>query len=74
MIEVSLSHSDIPYSVGRLFMSDQPYAETLYLRSRNTQEREGERLMPPAGFEPAIATSERQHAHVSDRAATENPA
>jgi hypothetical protein len=40
----------------------------LYLSTHNTNKRQTS--MPPAGFEPAIPSSERQHTHTLDRAAT----
>jgi len=40
MMEASLSHSDMPYSIGCPSMSDQPYAKTLHLRSHNTHKRD----------------------------------
>jgi hypothetical protein len=68
IIEASRSHSDTPRSVGRLWTSDQPdggtstWQHTMLTRHRQTS-------MPPAGFEPAIAASERPQNHL-DRAAT----
>ena len=40
----------------------------LYLKTHNTHKRHTS--MSPAGFEPAIPTSERQHTRALDRAAT----
>jgi len=40
----------------------------LYLTTHNTHNRQTS--MPPAGFEPAIPSSERPHTHALDRAAT----
>ena len=44
-------------SVGLLWTSDRPFAETLYLTTHNTDNRQTS--MPPAGFGPAIPASER---------------
>jgi len=37
----------------------------------NTHTHTRQTSMPPAGFEPAIAASDRTHSHALDRAATE---
>jgi hypothetical protein len=39
IIEASRSHSDTPHSVGLLWTSDQPHAETLLDNTRHSQER-----------------------------------
>jgi hypothetical protein len=65
--QASRSHSDTPYSVGLLWTSDQPDAETWQV---TTHTRERETSMLPAGFEPAIPISERLQNQAVDRAAT----
>jgi len=52
-----------PHSVGFLWTSDQPEAET----SDNTQHSQ-ETFMPLAGFEPTIPASERPQTHDLDSA------
>ena len=52
--------TDTPHSVGLLWTTDQPDAET----SDNTQSFNRQTAMPPVGFEPAIPTSEQQKTHV----------
>ena len=64
IIEASLSHSDTPYAVGLLWMSDQPNAETKH----STHKRQTD-IHDPAGFEPTIPVSERPQTHALDRAA-----
>ena len=68
IIEASRPHSDTSHSVGLLWTSDQPDAETSYLETHNTHKRKTS--MPPAGFEPEIPTSERPQTHTLDRVAT----
>jgi hypothetical protein len=65
--EVSKSQSDTPQSVGLLWTSDQPVAET-YLTAHNTQKRQASMLL--ARFEAAIPSNERQQTHVVDLAVT----
>ena len=48
IVEPLRSHSNTSHSVGLLWKSDQPEAETTH----NTHKRKTS--MPPAGFEPAI--------------------
>ena len=69
IIEASRSLSDTPQSVGLLWTSGQPAAETSYLTTYNTQQRQNS-ISPPVGFEPAIPASERPQTHALDRAAT----
>jgi len=57
IIEASRSHSDAPHSVGLLWTSDQPDAET------STWQHSQQTSMPPAGFEPTIPASERPRTH-----------
>jgi hypothetical protein len=64
IIETSQSHSDTPHSVGLLWTSDQPVAETLL----NTHKRQPS--MTPARFELAVSGSEGQQTNILDRSAT----
>ena len=64
--DFSRSHSDTPQSVGLLWTSDQPVAET-YLTRHNTHNRHP---CPPVGFEPTISAAQRPQAYALDRAAT----
>jgi len=67
IIEASRSHSDTPNSVGILWTSDQPDAETsTWQHTTLTKET---CMLPLAGFEPAIPESERQQTLALDRAA-----
>ena len=56
-----------PQSVGLLWTSDQPEAETCTRQARSTYERQSS--MPPAVFEPAPPASQRQQTHTLDRPA-----
>jgi hypothetical protein len=47
-VQASRTHSDTPHLAGLLWTSDQPDAETLYLRTHNTHKRQTS--MPPAVF------------------------
>jgi len=47
-------------------MSDQPVADTLYLTTHNTHNRQTS--MPPVGFEPTISAAERPQTYALDRA------
>ena len=69
LCEVPRSHSDIPHSVGLLWTSDRPLAESSTWQHA-TIRREKKTYMPPAGFEPAISASERPKTHPLDWAAT----
>ena len=65
ILEVSRSHSlDAPQSVGLLWMSDHPVAETTH----NTNNRQTS--IPSAGFEPTISVGERPQTYALERAAT----
>jgi len=64
-IEASRSHSDTLHSVGLFCTSDQPDAETSTWH--NTQQTS----KLPAGFEPAIPTSEWPQTQPLDGAVTE---
>ena len=57
IVEASRSHSGTPQSIGLLWTSDQPDAETSTWQ-HTTLTKEG-LPFPPAGFEPAIPSSER---------------
>jgi hypothetical protein len=62
---VSWSHT-IRHTVGLLWTSDQPFAETsTYTRQHNRQTS-----MPPAWFEPATQATKRPQIYALDRAAT----
>ena len=57
-----------PHSEGLFWTSDQTDAEaSTWQQTILTRDRHS---MPPAGFEPAIPTSERQQTHVLDHAAS----
>jgi len=60
------SHSDTIHSVGLLWMSDQPVAETS-TREHNTHKRQA--IMPPAGYEPTVLASGRPQTQALNRAA-----
>jgi hypothetical protein len=66
-MEASRSHSDTPHSVGLLWTSDQPDAETSTW-PHNTHKRQTS--MRRAGFEPTIPARKRSQAHPLDGAAT----
>jgi hypothetical protein len=63
-----LDHTQTPHSVGLLWTSDQPDAETSNWQHTNTHKRQTS--MPPVGFEPAIPESARSNAHALNSAAT----
>jgi hypothetical protein len=67
-VEASRSHSDTAHSVGLLWTSDQPDAETSALTAHNNYKRQTS--MPPAGFEPKTPASDRAPSYALDRAAT----
>jgi len=63
--EVARSHSDTPHSVGLLWTSDHPVADTsTWQHTTLTTER------PRVGFEPTISAGERPQTHALDRAVT----
>jgi hypothetical protein len=68
-VKASRSLSDTPHSVGILWMSDQPHAETSFNLSQHTIHKTQTSMTPP-GLEPAIPASERLLTHALDRAAT----
>ena len=55
-----ITHNDTPQSVGLLWTSDQPVAET----------STWQHTTPPAGFEPTVSAGERPQTYALDRAAT----
>jgi len=55
MVEASISHSDTPHSVGLLWTTDQPDAETSTWQHTTLNNRQTS--MPHAGFEPVIPAS-----------------
>jgi hypothetical protein len=65
--EVSRSHYDAPQSVALLWTSDQIFAETLYLTTHNTHNRQTS--VPPVGFEPSTPAGDRLQTAL-DRATT----
>jgi hypothetical protein len=68
IVEASGTHSNTLHSVGLLWTSDQPDAETAtYTTHKHSQKT----FMPPAEFEPVIPGSKRPQTHTLDRAAIE---
>ena len=65
IIESTRSHSDTPQSVGLLWTSDQPDADTSTHITHNRQT-----YMPLAGIESVIPATERTQTRYLDRAAT----
>jgi hypothetical protein len=64
-IQASRTHSDTPHSVGLLYTSDPPHAETsAWLHTTLTRD-----IHAPAEFEPAIPAGEQPQTHALDRAA-----
>ena len=63
--EVSRSHSDTSYSAVFLWQSDTVLSRDFYLTTHNTHKRQ--RVMLPAGFEPAFPASERPQACTIER-------
>jgi len=68
IIQTLRSHSDTPQSVGLVWTSDQPEAETSIWQN-NTRKRQTS--MHPMGFETTILASEWPQTHVLDSAVTE---
>ena len=58
LYEVLRSHSDTSHSVGLLWMSEQPHAETS-TSQHTTLTTDRPPCPPPEGFEPTIPASER---------------
>jgi hypothetical protein len=68
IIQASQSHSDTPQSVGLLWTSDQPYAETsTWQHTTHTRDR---LPRPPTGFETAVPASKWSQTHASNLVAT----
>ena len=67
-LRLSRSNSDTSKSVGLLWASDQPVAQTS--TRQHTTITTDRHPCPPVGFEPAIPASERPQIHALDRAAT----
>jgi hypothetical protein len=64
--EITLN--DTPQSVGLLWTSDRPVAETSTWQTHNINNKQTS--MPSAGFEPTIPAGERLQTHSLDRSAT----
>ena len=60
------THNDAPQSVGLLWTSDQPVAETSTWQHTHTHNRQTS--MHPVGFEPTISAGERPQTYALDRA------
>jgi hypothetical protein len=60
-------HTDTPHSVGLLWTSDQPNAETSTWRHTTLKRRTS---VPQAGFEPAIPAREQPQTQALDHATT----
>jgi len=63
-----ITHNDAPQTAGLLSVSDHLVAETSYLTTHNTHNRQTSIF--PAGFEPTISAGERPQTYALDRAAT----
>ena len=63
-----ITHNDAPQSVGLLWTSDRPVAETSTWQ--HTTLTTNRHPCPPVGFEPTISARERPQTYGSDRAAT----
>jgi hypothetical protein len=57
IVKASRSHSETSHSIGLLWTSDQPDADTANYTTYNTHKRQTSIF--PAGFEPAAPASER---------------
>jgi hypothetical protein len=70
VLGASRSHSitHTPHSVGLLWTSDQPDAETSTYTTHSTHKTQTPILL--AGFEPTIPANDRPQTHALDRAAT----
>jgi len=68
VIDASLSHPDTSHSVGLLWTSDHPDAETSICTTYNIHKRQIS--MPPVEFETVIPASERPQTHALNHAAT----
>jgi len=67
IIEASRSHLQTPHSIGLLWTSDQPVAETSIWQHTTLSTDRQPCLLP--GFEPTIPKSEWTQTHALDRAA-----
>jgi hypothetical protein len=67
-VEISWSHSLTPHSVGLLWRSDRPDAETSTYTTQTLYKRQTS--MTPMGFEPTMSASKRPQTHALDCAAT----
>jgi hypothetical protein len=67
IFEASRSHSGTPHSVGFLWTSDEPEAETLPENTQHSQETD---VHVSAGFEPAIPANKRPQTDTLDYAGT----
>jgi hypothetical protein len=65
IIEASQSHSGTPQSVGLVWASNQPDAETSTSATHNSHNRQTS--MPPAGLAYTIPANERQQKHALHR-------
>jgi hypothetical protein len=61
------SHSDTHQSVGLLWTTDRPVAETSTWQHKHSQETN---ITPPVGFEPTIPAIARLQTYALDRAVT----
>jgi hypothetical protein len=67
IIDSSRSHSDTPHSVGLLWTSDEPDADTSTWQ-HTTLTRNRQTSMPPAGYKPTIPAREWPQSHALDSA------
>ena len=65
IVEASRSYSDTPHSVGLLWTSDQPDADSSAWKNKKTHKRQPS--IPPPGFGPTIPASEQPQAHAFRR-------
>jgi len=66
IVEASQLHSNIPHSLGLLWTSDQPDAETSAWQNTHKKDMHSS----PTRFEPAVPTGKGLQAHALDLAAT----
>ena len=66
IVEASRLHLDTLHSVGLLWTTNQPVAETLPDNAQHAQETDIR--APPPGFEPAVSASEPPQTHALDHA------
>jgi hypothetical protein len=65
IIETSQSHSDTPYLMEFIWMSDQHNKQTSTCTSHNIHNRQTS--TPPVGFEPATPATNQPQTHAFDR-------